>query len=120
MNNEFRAVTGFDLLLHQFDVHQGYAKIEQGNDVAAVFRTSALGQPLPIGLAEITGYSPQDLTNRNVTAETEYAALYRDVASRMRVPTDLAVAIYRQHAYMTHFFDKTEIDELVRQWSRQY
>jgi hypothetical protein len=120
MNNEFRAVTGFDLLLHQFDAHQGYAKIEQGNDVAVVFRTSALGRALPSGLAEITGHSPQDLTNRNVAAETEYAALYRDVVSRMRVPSDLAVAIYRRHAYMTHFFDKIEIDELVRRWSRQY
>lgn len=118
-SEEFLSVTGFDLLHHDFDPHIGYARLERGDDVALVFRTSALNQTLSHALAEITGRSPGNHENENVTAHKNCASLYSDVLSRVCVPAPLAETIYSRHPYMRHFFDETEIAELVRRWSGQ-
>lgn len=118
-DDEFRAVTGFDVLLKDFNTLKGYARLDRGADVAVVFRTSELDRTLSTALSEITGHRPKDFINRNVSAKAKHAPLYHDVVSRIRVPAQLAEAIYRRHAYMTHFFDQNEIDDLVRRWSCQ-
>lgn len=78
-----------------------------------------MDRTLSTALVEITGRAPENFANTNVAAEKGYAVLYKDVMSRIRVPPQLAESIYRRNAYMTHFFDQTEIDELVRRWSGQ-
>jgi hypothetical protein len=118
-SEEFLSVTGFNLLHHDFDPHVGYARLESDGNVALVFRTSALNQTLSHALAEIAGRSAENLENTNVTVLSNRAALYSDVLSRVCVPAPLAEAIYRRHPYMRHFFDETEIGELVRRWSGQ-
>ena len=86
MNNEFHTVTGFGLLKSEFDTHQGYTVVEWGNDIAIVFRISELDMTLSKALIGITGRSPESLDNRNVAEKKEYAELYNDIRSRLRVP----------------------------------
>ena len=117
LNDEVAAVTGFDLLQHDFDAGKGYACVEHGSERAIVFRTSELDRTLSAALREITGHSPENLRGRNIAADKAYAPLYRDVTARLRVPRRLAEAIYRRHAYMKHFFDEIEIERLLRRWS---
>ena len=117
VTTEFQSVSGFDLLRHDFDTGQGYTLLRHGRDAAVVFRTSEMNRTLSGALAGLTGRSPENLSDRNVAAKKEYAKLYNEVVSRLRAPAELVQDIYRRHAYMTHFFDQTEIDDLVRRWS---
>jgi hypothetical protein len=58
-----------------------------------VFRTSELDRTLSNALAG-RGHSPKNLSNRNVAEKKAYSELYNDVVSRVRVPAQLADAIY--------------------------
>jgi hypothetical protein len=117
LTDEFRNVSGFDLLLHRFEPGKGYVRAERGGDVAVAFRTSELARALPDALVPITGRRPENITDRNVAAQKEYARLYDDFLSRLRVPAELAEAIYRRHGYVNHFFGRDEIAALVRRWA---
>ena len=115
--DEIGVVTGFDRLSKDFDPDIGYARLEKGNDVAMVFRTSHLDRALSKGLAALTGRRPEAFTDRNVAAQKDYAALYQDVVSRIHLPVQLAEAIYWRHAYTRHFFTQAEIEDLIQRWS---
>ena len=117
LDGEFRVVTGFDLLRHEFDPHKGYARIDQGNDTVLVFRTTALDRMLPTALAEITGCHPKAIGSENVAEHKQYVGLYNDVLSRLRLPHSVVRVIYERHAYVSHFFTPAEIDALVQRWS---
>jgi len=98
-------------------MQDGYAHLALGNDDAVVFRTSALDRSLASAVVGLTSSSPASLANKNVAEGKGYAKLYKEVVSRIRVPAKLAEAIYRRHEYMTHFFDQSELEALVRRWS---
>ena len=79
-----------------------YAKIEQGNDAALVFRTSAMSRPLPAALAELTGRSLDNLNDRNVARRKEYAELYNDPLFRVRRNRRVRAAMERVMGLLGH------------------
>jgi hypothetical protein len=115
--DEFRAVSGVDLLSHSFDCAAGFVSIEQGPDVALVLRTSDLSRSLPTVLQRITGRSVVPVSDQNVATEKPYSALYKQFLSRLQVPVDLVRAIYRRHDYLGHFIPESDITAYVERWS---
>lgn len=116
-DDELAPIAGMDALREPIDRSAGFALTTGGDTSVLLYRYEDIGEMLPSALSALTGRRGIRIVMENMSADKDYADLYREFRAGFRVPADLCAAIYDSDPYLRRFYFDEEIAAFKARWS---
>lgn len=116
LDDQVRDVFGIDVMATPFPQEKGYAIYTHKNFRLLLLRLEDLNRCAPSAFGEFFGLPRFKLLTSNAGEQKEYAALYREFVTQLKLP---AAYVNEMHSspYARHFYTPEELTRSVARWT---
>lgn len=116
-DRELRGVFGIDVFASEFPKSKGYEIYENERAKVLLIRLEDLNNCAKKAFKDFLHIDNFTVVNTNIGAEKVYSAIYNKFKETVVFPDSYLDKFYNSQ-YMTHFYNKTEIDRYRAKWRR--
>lgn len=115
--NELKAITGVDVLQHEFDTEKGYSLIKQDNIEVLILQMEKMNDNVQV-IGDFAGIDNLVLENTNMAENKNYQYVYAEMKKDIKIPREIFDTYYDNNPYMVHFYSEKDRKKFADKWSR--